>query len=83
MDISIPNIWQRVGLRSGHQEVKAETLLGSSIEGPFLLVLHWPVTVSYLHLSVQHGTEEPFRIDQAEVLALLREHQIPEERVPS
>jgi len=82
MDISIPNIWQRVGRRSWHQEVKAEGLVGCPMTEEFLLVLHWPVTASYIELFIHRGKEE-FAADSSTVLELLRQHQIPQERVPA
>ena len=81
MDISIPQIWQRVGMQSWYEEVKVETLAGSLGPGPFLLVMHWPVSASYLSVSARRG-EELFCADSDDVLKMIEEHRIPRDRVP-
>ena len=82
MDISITDVWQRVGWRTGHHQVKAETLVGSKPADEFLLVLHWPVNASYIELTAKCESES-FADDPNEVLELLKAYEIPEARIPS
>ena len=79
MDISIPRIWQRVGSRTWHREATADALVTPPGPGPYLLVLHWPVSASYLSVTAKRGAEA-FVSDPDQVIQLLREHRIPEER---
>ena len=82
MDISIPRIWQRVGMRSWHEEAKAETLTGPIGPGSFLLVLHWPVSASYLSVLARRG-KELFCPTTDDVVKMIEDHGIPRDRVPA
>jgi hypothetical protein len=82
MDISIPKIWQRVGMRSWHEEAKAEGLVTPPGPGPFLLVLHWPASASYLAVTARQGKDQ-FCPSPDDVVKMLEEHRIPKDRIPA
>ncbi|MFO0957179.1 MAG: hypothetical protein U0800_06890 [Isosphaeraceae bacterium] len=85
MDISIPDIWQRVGKRRWSQEAAAKLLASppGDANAPYLLVLHWPSSASYLDISARRGKDEPFLGEADEVLRQLKAHGIPYDQVPA
>ncbi len=53
MDISIPNIWQRVGTRVWQVNTGINGLVGALADVPLTLVLSWPDSRPYHYLNVQ------------------------------
>jgi hypothetical protein len=100
MDISIPKIWQRVGPRTWQLEVKAWQFAGDAgrtfpnptgreIAGspgnPFLMVLHWSGSASYMKVSAFSRNDQggAFNTDFKQVFEMLESYGIARERIPS
>lgn len=85
MDISIPDVWQRVGKRRWSQEAVAKTLANppGDAAAAYLLVLHWPASASYLDVRARIDKGEEFLDDPTEVLRQLKAHGIPYDQVPA
>ena len=82
MDIRIPGIWQRVGIRRSHFEVKAELLTGAVHSGPVLLVMHWPVSAAYIEVTARGAIGE-FASNADEIELMLAERGVTELRLPA
>ena len=52
MDITIPKVWQRVGLRTLSTAATVEGMVGRAVAAPLTLVLAWPDSTGYGFLSV-------------------------------